>query len=177
MASAILMTRLGRLHMREFQRWVAALRLYRLTVLRYWRAPFFLTQGVSMGTVSFRKVVTTDASLSGWGGIYEGRSVRGRWSQTLQHLHINFLEHSAVFLSLKHFLPFLSGHHILVRMDNTTTVAYINRQGGLRSSVLHTLARKLILWSSVHFLFLRATHICLAVHSTSLNVACLQIAL
>ncbi|TKS65923.1 hypothetical protein D9C73_028580 [Collichthys lucidus] len=76
-----------------------------VTALRHWRAPSFLTQGVSMGTVSSRKVVTTDASLSGWGGIFEGRGVRGRWSQALQRLHINVLELSAVFLSLKHFLP------------------------------------------------------------------------
>ncbi|XP_038128389.1 uncharacterized protein LOC119774782 [Cyprinodon tularosa] len=173
MASAILVIRLGRLHMRNFQRWVASLRMdpvrhgaRRITVtadcitaLRCWRAPSFLTQGVPMGTVSSRKVVTTDASLSGWGGIHEGRSVRGRWSQALQRLHINFLELSAVFLSLRHFLPFLSGHHVLVRMDNTTTVAYINRQGGLRSRMLHNLARDLILWSSAHFLSLRATHV------------------
>ncbi|XP_038139792.1 uncharacterized protein LOC119782749, partial [Cyprinodon tularosa] len=173
MASAILVIRLGRLHMRDFQRWVASLRMdpvrhgaRRITVtadcitaLRCWRAPSFLTQGVPMGTVSSRKVVTTDASLSGWGGIHEGRSVRGRWSQALQRLHINFLELSAVFLSLRHFLPFLSGHHVLVRTDNTTTVAYINRQGGLRSRMLHNLARDLILWSSTHFLSLRATHV------------------
>ena len=173
MASAILVIRLGRLHMREFQRWVAALRLDPVrhgarrvsvtaecvTALRHWRTPSFLTQGVPMGTVSFRKVVTTDASLSGWGGVHEGRFVRGRWSRALQQLHINFLELSAVFLSLKHFLPLLSGHHVLVRTDNTTTVAYINRQGGLRSRTLHGLARKLILWSSAHFLSLRATHV------------------
>ncbi|XP_038146283.1 uncharacterized protein LOC119786801 [Cyprinodon tularosa] len=173
MASAILVIGLGHLHMRNFQRWVASLRMdpvhhgaRRITVtadcitaLRCWRALSFLTQGVPMGTVSSRKVVTTDASLSGWGGIHEGMSVRGRWSQALQRLHINFLELSAVFLSLRHFLPFLSGHHVLVRTDNTTTVAYINRQGGLRSRMLHNLARDLILWSSAHFLSLRATHV------------------
>lgn len=36
---------------------------------------------------------------------------------------------------------------------------YINRQGGLRSPQLHTLAHRLILWSSVHLLSLRATHV------------------
>ncbi|XP_029937836.1 uncharacterized protein LOC115380768 [Myripristis murdjan] len=173
MASAILVVRLGRLHMREFQRWVASLRLdpvrhgaRRVLVtpecimaLRHWRAPSFLTRGVPMGPVLSRKVVTTDASLSGWGGIHEGRAVRGRWSIGLQRSHINFLELSAVFLSLKHFLPSLVGRHVLVRMDNTTTVAYINRQGGLRSHRLHTLARRLILWSSERFLSLRATHV------------------
>ncbi|XP_030584735.1 uncharacterized protein LOC115779969 [Archocentrus centrarchus] len=171
MASAILVVRLGRLHMRDFQRWVASLRLSpvrhgarRVTVtvdcamaLRRWRHPDFLTQGVPMGTVQCGKVVTTDASLSGWGGVHEGRSVRGLW--TLQRSHINCLELLAVFLTLRRFLPFLQGHHVLVRTDNTTTVAYINRQGGLHSRQLHILARRLILWSSKRLLSLRATHI------------------
>ncbi|XP_062286992.1 uncharacterized protein LOC133992289 [Scomber scombrus] len=173
MASAILVVRLGRLHMREFQLWVASCGLdpvrhgaRRVLVtpgcvraLRHWQAPSFLTRGVPMGSVLSRKVVTTDASLTGWGGIHEGRSVRGRWSVDLQRSHINFLELSAVFLSLKHFLPSLMGHHVLVRTDNTTTVAYINRQGGLRSRQLHMLARRLILWSCGRLLSLRATHV------------------
>ncbi|XP_041860863.1 uncharacterized protein LOC121652254 [Melanotaenia boesemani] len=173
MASAILVVRLGRLHMRDFQLWVASCgldparhgaRRVRITAacartLRPWRIPAFLTQGVPMGSILSRKVVTTDASLTGWGGIHEGRTVRGRWSVGLQRSHINFLELSAVFLSLKHFLPSLVGHHVLVRTDNTTTVAYINRQGGLRSRQLHMLARRLILWSSDRLLSLRATHV------------------
>lgn len=69
--------------------------------------------------------VSTDAMM-GWGGVYEGRTVRGAWSANLQRSHISFLELSAVFLFLKRFLPFLRGHHVLVRMDNTTTVSYIS---------------------------------------------------
>ncbi len=52
------------------------------------------------------------------GGIHEGRRVNGRWGQHLTNLHINYLEMLAVFLTLKHFLPFLKGHHVLVRTDN-----------------------------------------------------------
>ncbi|KAK0133225.1 hypothetical protein N1851_031258 [Merluccius polli] len=44
-------------------------------------------------------------------------------------------------------------------MDNTTVVAYINRQGGLRSRHLHTLAHRLIMWSGSCLLLLRATHV------------------
>ena len=50
-------------------------------------------------------------------------------------------------------------NHVLVRSVNTTTVAYINRQGELRSRQLYMLARKLILWSCGHLLSLRATHV------------------
>lgn len=51
------------------------------------------------------------------------------------------------------------GHHVLISTDNTTVVAYTNRQEGLRSLQLHTLAHKLIAGSSRHFLSLRAIHV------------------
>ncbi len=35
-------------------------------------------------------------------------------------------EMQAVFQALKHFLPDLRGHHVLVRTDNTSVVSYIN---------------------------------------------------
>ncbi|KAK7901815.1 hypothetical protein WMY93_018584 [Mugilogobius chulae] len=153
MASVILVVKLGRLYMRGFQLWVHALRLdpvrHRMRTvtitsrcalaLRVWKRSGLLTDGVSLGTVSTRKVVTTDACLTGWGGVYEDRPVNGVWSPRLRQAHINYLELKAVVLTLKHFLPHLRGHHVLVRTDNTSTVAHINRQGGLRSTVcLHS---------------------------------------
>lgn len=58
------------------------------------------------------------------------------------HFLINLLELSVVFLC---FLLFLRGHLVLVQMDNTSTVAYINHQWGLHSRRLHLLACGLIL--------------------------------
>lgn len=173
MASALVVIPLGRLHMRPFQRWVAALRLNpsrhghrRILVtaecvraLRHWRHKAFLTVGVAMGTITARKVITTDASLWGWGATYEGRTVSGKWSSQMQLRHINYLELQAVSLALKHFLPLIRGQHVLVRTDNTTVVAYVNKQGGLRSHQLHMLAHRLIIWASSHLLSLRATHV------------------
>ena len=173
MASAIALIRLGRLRMRPFQRWVASLGLPQarhgytpititmdcVTALRHWGNPRFLSEGVTMGTVTSRKVISTDASLTGWGATHEGRAVGGTWDCSLRNAHINYLELMAVFLALKHFLPFLQHSHVLVRSDNTTTVSYINRQGGLRSQQLHMLAHRLILWSDAHLLSLRASHI------------------
>lgn len=43
--------------------------------------------------------------------------------------------------STQFFLPDLRGHHILLRSDNVTVVAYINHQGGLRSHPLNKLAQ------------------------------------
>lgn len=173
MASALIVVPLGRLHMRPFQRWVAGLCLnpsrhrHRniivtaecVRALRPWRREAFLTVGVAMGTVTARKVITTDASLRGWGATHEGRTVSGKWSSQMQLCHINHLELQAVWLALRHFLPFIRRENVLIRTDNTTVVAYVNRQGGLRSHQLHMLARRLIMWASSHLLSLRATHI------------------
>ncbi|XP_038158400.1 uncharacterized protein LOC119794765 [Cyprinodon tularosa] len=173
MASVLAVIQLGLLHMRPFQRWVASLRLNPVRhahckviisptcaqALRPWKSPTFLNTGVTMGTIQTRKVITTDASLTGWGATHEGRMVNGTWSSLTQTAHINCLELLAVMLALRHFLPFIRGHHVLVRTDNTTVVAYINRQGGLRSHQLHTLAHRLIVWTSSRLLSLRAIHV------------------
>lgn len=116
----------------------------------HWQALSFLTHGVSMGIVLCRKVFTTDATLTDWGGVYEGWTVRSSWSTNLQRSQINFLELSVVSLSLKHILPLPIRHHALVRTDTTKTVEYINHQGGLRSHRFHTLAHRVFLWSFVH---------------------------
>lgn len=97
------------------------------------------------GAVSRRKVVTR------WVTVCEGRIAKGKFPVSLQTAHINFLELLTVFLAVKHFVQLLRHHHVLVRLDNTTAVAYINRQGGTRSPQLHSLAQKLILWRAKHF--------------------------
>ncbi|XP_073677299.1 uncharacterized protein [Garra rufa] len=173
MASTVSVIPLGLLRMREFQNWTAAQHLCpkrhlnrKVTVsalcvraVRYWRNRSFLESGTPLGVVSMRKVVTTDASLSGWGAVCEGRIAKGKWPASLKCAHINYLELLTVFLALKHFVQFLWNHHVLIRSDNTTAVAYINRQGGTRSPRLHSLAQKLIVWGRKHFHSLRATHV------------------
>merc|ERR1711895_291884 len=162
MASSINLIDLGRFHMRPFQRWVLSLRIppsqgkrmvlvtdEAVSALRPWRATQFLTEGVRMGLVSSRMVITTDATL-------RGRSASGLWEGDLTTAHINFLELTAVQLALFHFLPWISQQHVLVRTDNLTTKYYINKQGGLRSRCLDDLARSISLWSQEHLASLRA---------------------
>ncbi|MGL5565095.1 MAG: DNA N-6-adenine-methyltransferase [Plesiomonas sp.] len=62
-------------------------------------------------------------------------------------------------LALKAFLPLIKHHHVLVRTDNMSVVAYINRQGGLRSRKLHLLAEDLLIWAQHNLSSLRAYHI------------------
>ncbi len=59
-----------------------------------WKKPWFLSQGPVLGASCRHRMLTTDASLTGWGAILEGRSSQGLWKD--QHLswHINRLEMS-----------------------------------------------------------------------------------
>ncbi|CAM4610191.1 unnamed protein product [Leuciscus chuanchicus] len=94
-----------------------------------------------------------------WGALHEGKPASGLWSSTEQSLHINCLEMKAVCLALKAFLSNLKGHHVLVRTDSTSVVAYINHQGGGRSGNLYAMARDLLFWAQANLSSLRVAHI------------------
>ncbi len=174
MAAASPVLPLGLLHMRPFLWWMKELRLHPTVPatrlirvsrsccrhLLMWRDPVFLQSGVRMGAIHRRHMITTDASMTGWGAVFEGRPASGEWKEEFLFWHINCLELRAVFLALKYFLPVLGGHHIIVRTDNMAVVSQgINRQGGSKSCTLDRLARHLLLWSQDKFLFLRAVHV------------------
>ncbi len=89
--------------------------------------------------------------------VLDGKGVR---SSDQSSLHINFLELDTIFLTLKRFQMWLCGAHILVQMDSTTVMHYLNRAGGTRSRCLNGKVREVIHWylsmritsSAVHIL-------------------------
>ncbi len=174
MASSAAITPLGLLHMRPLQRWLHdrvprwAWRhgTYRVSLTPSCRRTFspwsdlaFLRAGVPLEQVSRHVVVSTDASATGWGAMCNGHAAAGLWTGPQLQWHINCLELLAVWLALRRFRTLLHEKHILVRSDNTATVAYINHQGGLRSRRMSQLARHLLLWSQKHLRSLRAVHV------------------
>ena len=80
--------------------------------------------------------IFTDASKEGWGAHLNEYIAKGTWSLPESKLHINYLELKAVFLALKQFQKLCIGKMVLVATDNTTVVAYINKEGGMRSGPL-----------------------------------------
>ncbi len=174
MAATAAVTPLGLLHIRPLQhwlhgripRWAWQCGTHRVQVtpachqtLTPWSDLSFLRAGVPLEQVSRHAVVYTDASTTGWGATFNGLAVSGVWTGPQLHWHINCLELLAVRLGLIRLKSRLRGEHVLVRTDNTATVAYINRQGGLRSRRMSQLARHLLLWSQKHLRSLRAIHI------------------
>ncbi|XP_057211386.1 uncharacterized protein LOC130567370 [Triplophysa rosa] len=171
MASASPVCHLGLLHMRpsaavakdssSWRAWSSGRARVRIThrclsALEPWRDLSMFSQGVPLGLVTTRTVVTTVASSSGWGAVFEGRPALGLWSPSLSSWHINRLELMAVFLALQTFRPQLMQRHVLIRTDNTFVVSYINRQGGVHSRALFELAARLLLWADQHLLSIRA---------------------
>ena len=74
-------------------------------------------------------------------------------------LHINVLEFLAVLLSLRSFLPLLRRRTVLIRTDNVTVAAYINKQGGTHSTRLNALAALLWKWCRREGIFPVASYI------------------
>ena len=89
----------------------------------------------------------SDTSSSGWGAHLLDQNVSGVWSDQEKLLHINLLEMKALFLGLQAFQEDVSGHHVTAMCDNSTVVAYVNKQGGTVSRALCLLTSRLLRWT------------------------------
>ena len=104
--------------------------------------------------------IFTDASKEGWGAHLNERTARGTWSVPESKLHIKAsLELKAVFLAVKEFQDLCSNNIVLVATDNTTVVAYINKEGGMKSGSLCALLWRILSWCTRKQVTLRARHI------------------
>ena len=101
----------------------------------------------------------TDASSEGWGTHFEQTSAKGLWSDSEKRLHINVLELKAVSLALQRFKDQCQNQTILVATDNSTVVAYNNKQGGTHSSEMCALLWKIMTWCHRYQITLKARHI------------------
>jgi len=102
--------------------------------------------------------IHTDASTVGWGAHSDTREFHGIWSEADSSLHINVLELRAVRLALQKFSP-APGTVVLVSTDNTTVMAHVNKQGGLRSWALYQETVELFRLVESSNLFISAKHV------------------
>ena len=72
--------------------------------------------------------------------------VSGVWLEEEKLLHINLLEMKVMFLALQSFWEKVTGHRVTAMCDNSTVVAYVNKQGGTVSRSLCSLASRLLRW-------------------------------
>ena len=77
----------------------------------------------------------SDASLKAWGAVkvltnQNNLITTGSWSSQERDHHINVLELLAAEFTLKCFCSNENNKHVLIQLDNSTAVAYINNMGG-----------------------------------------------
>ena len=163
---------LGRLHMRPIQ-W---------HLKRHWRVPKSLRKeipvprtlqphiqwwtkdtnvllGQPLHPLHHALQIFTDTSKEGWDAHLGDFTASGTWSVPESLLHINFLELKAVLLALKRLQHIVQGKTVLVATGNTTVMAYINKEGGMRSGSLCALLWRLLCWCNLRHIVLKARHI------------------
>lgn len=103
--------------------------------------------------------ICSDASLKGWGACAENETAHGFWSETEKKEHINYLELLAAFFGLKCFAEDKANCDILLRIDNTTAIAYINHMGGTQIEKLSKIAKEIWQWCEKRNLWVFASYI------------------
>ena len=158
----------GRLHMRPFQfhlkehwrypqsldnllPWTEAI----VAHLDWWQNPSNVMKGADLHPKDHSIQLFTDASNEGWGAHLDQNSTKGLWSEREKRLHINVLELKAVSLALDQ----CQNQTVLVATDNSTVVAYINKQGGTHSAEMCALLWKIMTWCHHYHITLKARHI------------------
>ena len=127
--------------------------------LQWWTQEKNVLKGQPLHPLRHAVQIFTDASKEGWGAHLGDFTASGTWSVPESKLHINFLELKAVLLALKRFQHLVQGKVVLIATDNTTLVAYINKEGGMRSGSLCALLWRLLCWCNLRQIVLKARHI------------------
>lgn len=109
--------------------------------------------------MTFSKTIFSDASRTGWGAYCDNQVAYGSWSDSERRYHINYLELLAAFKGLLAFAAEESHAQILLRIDNTTAISYINRMGGVKYINLNEMAREIWQWCEVRGIWLTASYI------------------
>ena len=127
--------------------------------LDWWQNPSNVMTGADLHPKDHSIQLFTDASNEGWGAHLDQNSTKGLWSDREKRLHINVLELKAVSLALRDFKDKCQNQTVLVATDNSTVVAYINKQGGTHSAEMCALLWKIMTWCHHYHIILKARHI------------------
>lgn len=128
--------------------------------MRWWHHALTNNKGINIVlNRDFTLEIFSDASLTGWGAFCENTVTHGFWNETEDKNHINYLEVLAAFNALKSFASHLSDCSILLRIDNVTDIACINRMGSVKFKHLNHITRQIWEWCESKSIFVFASYI------------------
>lgn len=107
----------------------------------------------------FKLEIYTDASNTGWGAICGDKRTHGAWKEDENTHHINYKELLAILLGLKVFAKHETNCALLLRVDNTTAVSYVNRMGGIQFPHLNNLSRQIWQWCEKRNIWIYASYV------------------
>lgn len=126
--------------------------------LQWWRKASPTTFN-NIKSNEYSMTIYTDASRSGYGATNETAEISGPWNEHQKSKHINFLELLCVKIALETLAEHSKNCQILLRIDNSTAIAYVNKLGGTRVKQLNDLAREIWQWAEKRNIFLVASYI------------------
>ena len=104
-------------------------------------------------------IVSTDASLKGWGAVTELHKIGGRWNDSELGNHINVLELMAILFAIKALTKGSTVKHVRIRTDSMTAVCYLNKLGGTKSLKCHKIVKEIWLYAISHAFVVSAEHL------------------
>lgn len=107
----------------------------------------------------FELEIYSDASRTGWGAVCANSNIFGKWKDSEKLHHINYLELMAAFLGIKSFANKVTKCAILLRVDNTTAISYLNRMGGIKYPHLNNLTRTIWQWCEARGIWIFASYV------------------
>lgn len=127
--------------------------------LDWWLYHMKQHNGSNLQITQWDLTIETDASTQGWGASCQGVNTGGPWTRLEKENHINYLELLAAFLALKVFAQKVEVTEILLRMDNVTAIAYVNKMGGTHSPMMSALAIEIWKWCIARGIRIHAEHL------------------
>ena len=141
------------------QREIVPLSQEAINDLRWWSTQLHLHCSSPILKPEALVVITSDASLRGWGAVCQEETTGGLWTTEEACSHINLLELKAAYLAFQCFLKERVSTHILVRLDNRTAISYLNRMRGPSFSPLCQLALDIWTWCLARQITLHAEYL------------------
>ena len=123
--------------------------------LDWWQNPTNMIRGADLHP---KTTASNSNSNEDWRAHLEQTS-KGLWSDRDKRLHINVLELKVISLALRSFKDQCLSQTVLVATDNSTVVAYINKQGRAHSAEMCALLWKIMTWCHHYQITLKARHI------------------
>lgn len=107
----------------------------------------------------FNLEIFSDASKTGWGAICGDETAQGFWKLEEKSYHINYLELLAAWNGLRAFGKSYRGYVILLRIDNKTAIACINKKGSVQHLKLGKITKQIWQWCEEKQIHIFASYI------------------